>query len=339
MKKIYLSIVIVIALIYYVDAQKANKTTLVSMQDGEQLVYGENCFNLNLGGKDAVIFTSKSTGGKVQFFMYENGVKKGPYDEVKQELIKCNGSTYSKNCARFANSSDIGEVMEKYVVINQADGTASIKLDGKTYGPYIAVSHLFVTGDNKKFYAVVVNVSTMKTEFICSDGRMAVVNGGADGIYVSPDGNEAYLFQRGLINVEEIVRNGGDISKLNMGDFEKVLLLNINGKQFGPFDKLSSSEVWFCKTNNSLIYRVGNDVYLNGMKSLTLQDTPDPCTFWLSNDSKKNAVVNYDKIVFSDGESYPYPLEVETVISNGKTYLIWASLENGTNLVLYKKEF
>lgn len=339
MKKICLAIFVALVFIYYAGAQKANKTTLLTMQDGEQLVYGENCFNLNAGGKNAVIFTSKSAGGKVQFFMYENGVKKGPYDEVKQDLIKCNGSTYSKNCARQGNSADMDDVMEKYVAINQADGKASIKLDGKTYGPYLAVSHLFVTADNKKFYAVVVNASNMKTEFVCSDGRVVVVNGGADGIYVSPDGNEAYLFQRGLINIEEIIRNGGDISKINMGDLEKVLLLNINGKQFGPFDKLSNSEVWYCKTNNGLIYRVENEIYLNGVKFTTLKETPDPCTFWLSNDGKKNAVVNYDKIVFSDGESFPYPLEVEHVIVNGKTYLIWAALENGTNLVLYKKEF
>jgi hypothetical protein len=77
---------------------------------------------------------------------------------------------------------------------------------------------------------------------------------------------------------------------------------------------------------------------MNGNKFITLNENPDPCNLWISKDSKRYAVVSYDKILFNDGESYPYPLEIEYISENGKVYLSWVALENKINLILYKKE-
>jgi hypothetical protein len=338
MRKIILIMIVCAGSIAMIQAQKASKTTILTLQTGEQLIYGENCFNIGSGGKNTLVFTSMSTGGKIQYFLYENGLKKGPFTEIKPDMVKCGGSTYTKNCARQPHSGDFSDQTDKYVTINQADGRATINLNGKTYGPYFSINHLVVSADKKKFYAIIMDPMTMKSDFICSDGRTVPLGGSGDGIYVSPDGNEAYVFQKGTINLEELMKSGGDMSKINIDDMNKVFLVSITGKKLGPFENLNSGETWFCRTNNGLLYRMGYDVYLNGSKLYTLSDTPDPCTFWLSSDSKRYAVVSYDKLLFSNGESYPYPLEVELIIENGKMYLSWVALENGTNLVLFKKE-
>ncbi len=340
MKKVLLFIFIICNVVLNAKPQNAVKTTLLTLPSGEQLVYGENCFNVSTGGKNSLIFTSKSVGGKLQFFAYENGVKKGPFDQIKEEMVKCSGSgLYDKSCARQANSGDMSNIFEKYITINQNDGKATINFNSKTYGPYYAVSNLIITNDNKKFYAIVMNAATMKSEFICSDGKTVAVEGSADAIYLSPDGNEAYMFQKGMIKMEDLINSGGDISKINMNDLEKVFIISISGKKLGPFDKYQIGDFWYCKSNNNLIYRNGYDVYVCNVKLVTLKENPDPCTFWLSNDNKKYGVVSYDKIIFNDGESFAYPLEVNYIMENGKTYLTWVALENETNLVLYKKEF
>jgi len=322
-----------------VKGQKASKIMLLSLDKGEQLVYGENCFDLLSGGKNTLIFSSKKNNGKIEFFSYEKGVKNGPYSAIKLEMVKCSGSFYTKNCARQPGSYDMDEVRDKYFTVNESDGKSTIKFKGKSYGPYYGVSHFCVTQDNSRFYAIVVTGTDMKTEFISSDGKILPVESSVDGIFVSPDGNEAYAFQKGLVKIEDLMNSGGDLSKINMNDFDKVVLININGKKLGPYDKMSNGDFWYCKSNNHLLYRTGNDIYIDGKKFITLKETPDPCTFWLSKDSKNYAIVSYDNIYFSDGETYSYPLELEYVTQNGKTYLWWVALENETNLVLYKKEF
>lgn len=346
MKKLF-TLALIIVFCGQLSAQsKATKKTIATLQNGENIVYGENCFKLKGANQKTVFVTSKSDNGNTKYFVYTNGVKKGPISQLTKDIYDCdnNGVFVEKNCASYASQEIPYDDFNKYVVIDQNTGQASIKFNNKSYGPYTTVSQFELSADKKKFYAVVMPMGTMKTMFISSDNKSLEYAGNAEKILVSPDGSDAWIFVRGTLSLESF--QNGETIQINENTFKEmnnVYLINIGGKKLGPFENkdgngLSTYDVWYCKTNNNLLYKMKDDIYMNGVKFKTIPNFEGICYFWLSPDGKRIVTSNYEKITFEDGESFKAPLEIDYIIENGKTYLIWVSLENETNMVQYKKE-
>ena len=84
---------------------------------------------------------------------------------------------------------------------------------------------------------------------------------------------------------------------------------------------------------------IGNKLYVDGT---LLKDFGDfyinPCDIWLSEDGRRYAVRSYDKLVFSDGNEYSFPLKVIWEKKNGVIHLSWVSFENERDIVLYSRD-
>lgn len=335
MRILFFSMLLVLA-INMSAQQKATKKTLLTLQNGEAILYGENCFQVKSGGNNSNVATVINVGGKPQFYIYENGVKKGPFKEITPAMINCGNRNYY-SCANYNNNEN--EDLAQNYIEHTSDGQVYIKFGGKQIGPYLQIQPFMLTANKKNFFAVVMT-EDMKMKFISGDGKNVEIVGSPVSLLVSPDGNDAHLVIKGTLNLQDLTSGKIDPMKMDYTMMNDVYFLNINGKKSGPFKEqsLSTNYIWYCKTNNRLLYYTDGAIYLDGKKFLVHDDDP-VCNVWIAADGKTYAIKNYEKIVFSDGESYAFPVEVDCITENGKTYLVWAALENDINLVLYKKEF
>ena len=86
---------------------------------------------------------------------------------------------------------------------------------------------------------------------------------------------------------------------------------------------------------------IDNALYINGLKikQFSTDNTSlNMCNIWISLDGKRYAVLSYKEILFSDGSSYPAPVNLDIEKKDGKTFLKWIALENEKDLVSYSKE-
>jgi hypothetical protein len=114
-----------------------------------------------------------------------------------------------------------------------------------------------------------------------------------------------------------------------------------DGKKLGPYpkDAFFTDNPAFCITaGENWMMTVENKLYVNGtlLANLGSENVPNN-TIWLSPDGKRFVIIAYDKISFSDGSSYAFPILVKKSLKEGKILLTWVSLENGKDIVLYSK--
>ncbi|MEY8593964.1 hypothetical protein AALK14_21225 [Butyricimonas hominis] len=116
--------------------------------------------------------------------------------------------------------------------------------------------------------------------------------------------------------------------------FEKYIY-TLDGKGYGPYAKdamicfsRSGGEHWAAMFNGTL--RIdGVEMQVPG----GIYPTSD--ILWISPDGQRFALKEYDKIAFSDGKEYPYPMHV--TYENGE--LIWLCMENKESIVRYSLDF
>ncbi len=327
-----------------------NRKVLLTLQQGEIIMYGESFLSLTIATGQVSITTKMDD----KFYIYKNGVKKGPFENLdEQEAPQTfNQENAESKCAVYQPQEN-PEAYESYLSVND-DGTYSITLNNKKYGPYGLISHLHVWPDKSGFFAITTD-QNMNAFLVTSEGLKVALKGDVEKIHVSPSGKK-YLF---AVNEREAV----DMSVLNK-DFSKMtqeeimkwakeqeqkannaptptsyVLLNGTTK-FGPFPQNSfySDNPAFTK-NGNWIMSVNNTLYINGVKVKEFTDLDiNTCQTYLSSDGKKYAIASYDKIYFSDGKTYPSPMETSAVEKDGKITLKWLSLENEKDLVLYSRD-
>jgi len=118
---------------------------------------------------------------------------------------------------------------------------------------------------------------------------------------------------------------------------DKKFLRTIDGRTFGPFKSdFGSLSFWYAASSNDLYYRIDDGVYRNGTL-LFKSGSFDSCQFYPSPDGKVYANADYERIVFSDGRSYPSPLGVVAMVRAGRTVFRWITLENGRKIVAYER--
>jgi hypothetical protein len=324
------------------------KKVLLSLQPGESLQTYESCINLSYTANQLYVVTRK--GDKM--YIYEGGQRKGPFDMDALKLKDC-GETRESNCAVF-NLHQQGEMSE--FITYTDEGKMSINFKGKIYGPYKMISDLKFSGDKNWFIALVFNEGKFS---VVSSGGVQLIEGSATYIRVSPIGKKYLVVCKDGEGVDPAILDM-DMSKMSeqqmvemaakmakkqesAGPPQAYLYTN-NGEKFGPFpaSEISENNPGFCITGGENWYMVlDNALYING--KLVKQYSSDEiyldiCKIWISADGKRYVIESYDKILFSDGSTYPTPVKVDIEKKEGKTYLKWLSLENEKDLVLYSKE-
>jgi hypothetical protein len=347
-KKLFQYIIWLFLIIPAIEAQEdVTRKVLLSLQPKEYIITNESCLNISSTDDQPYLVTWQDK----LLYVYENSVRKGPYKNTNEIKFRNCGEDKSAECSVF-NYPEQEEMMQLYVEVTDA-GAYNIKFKGQTYGPYTFVSGFHVSPDKSMFVAVAAN-QQMKFSLITSDGLQQNIDGTFERIIISPSGNQY------LVLVKET--EGIDMSALSKMSGEELMkymqeqaqkqqnagepLTQIYGTGGKLYGKYRSSDIYpnnpaYCQTGGDNWYMVfDNALYVNGhlLKQFDDNFSVQTCKVWLSADGKRYALVGYNEIIFSDGNSYPPPIQLKVEKSAGKTILKWIALENGKDLVSYSKE-
>jgi len=353
MKKPFPILLLLTALLYQPLISQTTPLTrkvLISLQPGEKIMYAESFLSLAISTEQVSLTTKMDD----KFFVYKNGVKKGPFDNLDEQEAptKADSEDMQSKCSIYQPQEN-NETNLSYLSAN-TDGSYTITLNNKKYGPYMLISHLHVWPDKSGFFAITMD-KNMNSFLVTSEGLNVALKGDAEKIQVSPTGKK-FLFavnEREAVDMSALTK---DYSKMTQEEIMKwakemeqkansapqamsYVLLNGTTK-FGPFplSTFYSDNPAFTK-NGNWIMSVNNTLYINGVKVKEFTDMDvNTCQTYLSPDGKKYALASYEKIYFSDGKTYPSPLEIIAGEKDGKITLKWLSLENEKDLVLYSRE-
>lgn len=330
MKNIGAFILFIIGVVTAINsyAQAPVKENLYTLKANESMVYGENCFFFSANGKDIFMVIKGDDG----YYTIDNGVRKGPFKEMNEKLIKPCKQT-EKGCAAYEPKGDSNEDITKYIMTND-DGTSSITFNGKTFGPFMAPQFFELSDDKTKFAAVVME-QDMSKKIIMSNGKTIKVDGMVSNIMFSPDGSLA-LFRVGF----DFQSPNLDPTKITMEQASTFSIMTSDGVKFGPYngEKVTDSDIWFSKsTGNHWFLRNGDDLLLDGKPFMKMPEYGSKCDLWFSNDCKRYAVSNYERVKFSDGSSIPYPIQTSIFYKDGKAYIRCITVENEKEINVYTK--
>lgn len=329
MKKFFnITLSIIILGVINAHSQVPQKENLYSLQSGESMVYGENCFNFSDNGKDIFIVIHGNDG----YYTINNGVRKGPFKEMNENLLKpCEQN--NNNCSAFDPNGSSDFSYDDYVKAND-DGTFSINFKGKNYGTFTVLQAFELSSDKNSFVASAVTPD-MSKELILSNGKTIKVDGLVSKIYFSPNGS-MFIAKVGFDYTAQNI----DPSKINMEQISSYTLLTSDGVKFGPFngEKVTESDVWFTQTTgNHWFLRNGDDLLLDGKTFMKMPENANRCDLWFSSDCKRYAVTSYEKVKFSDNTVVPYPMITTLYYKEGKAYLRMITLENDNEINVYTK--
>ena len=306
----------------------------------EEILRPESTIEISAEAADVILVLAKDGAKNPPFFVFRDGKKTGPYANVNDAMNAAyagrdRASGVRSDCAVYdpAAPPDVQPELG-----SAAGGKQVVQFKGKTFGPFMIVLKASVTPDGATAFYIAGDND--KSWFGCSDGRVVSFGGMPEDMKFSPDGKNGAVVVKGKLSLAEM----NDLSKLPpekmaaaMKDLDKSFLYTIDGRSFGPFDdNFGSSSFWYPKTSNDLYYRVRNDVLRNGAL-LFKADSFDRCNFYPSPDGKSYAMFTYESIVFSDGQSYPSPLDVVVFPRAGRTVFRWITLENEKKIVAYER--
>jgi Tol biopolymer transport system component len=235
------------------------------------------------------------------------------------------------------------------------DGTVTVKLNNKKFGPYQFISQMHTWPDKSGFVAIVMD-KEMKSRLVSSEGLNMDLNGDVEQLQFSPK-SKKFVFalkERDAVDMDLMKIDFSKMTQEEMMAFakkqeekaknapERKSYVYVNGTtKFGPYNLNSfySNNPGFIRNSDNWIMTIGNTLYINGSKTREFTDVDlNTCKIWLSGDAKRFVIVSYDKVVFSDGKTYNNPLEPSTTEKDGKLILKWLSLENEKDLVFYSRE-
>jgi hypothetical protein len=312
-----------------------------TLEADEEILRRESTIAISAEAADVILLLAKNEEQNPPYFVFHNGKKTGPYAKIGEAMRAAyegreNAVGKPHECASY----DPGEPPDDARPISDtaAGGNQVIKFKGKSFGPYVMIfmakgtpdgtTMFYTAGDNDKAW------------FGSSDGRVVSFGGIPGEFKFSPDGKSAAVLVEGKLSLADM----NNLSQLPpekiaavMQEQEKKFLYTIDGRNFGPFDSsFKPYSFWYAKSTNDLYYRVGDDVFRNGTFMFKAESF-DSCQFYPSPDGKTYALSNYERIIFSDGQSYPSPLDVVVLQRAGKTVFRWITLENERKLVIYER--
>lgn len=309
-----------------------DKQLIATLEEGESFVYGESCFTLT-STKTGIYFVTRK-GGK--FFIYEDGIKKGPFNTISEDMLKKCDSPVNPLCATFNPTDCLGDDPYSKFITSDENGSLSIKIKDKIMGPYLAVMQFSITCDASKFAALVM-AQDQTIHFIHSGGKDILIDGMPQWLLLSPDGDQAIAAFGKNIDPSKI-----DMNNINIADFTSFHIIDLNEKIYGPYNEQDySGNFWFSKTGGSHWYfSKEGQIFRDGNPWMKELSGYGPCELWISKDGSKTAVVDYGQGTLKETDKLwliQYPLEIKTFQEGNKTMIRWISLEGERNIVAYKK--
>lgn len=333
------------------------RRVVYSLEPGEMVMQGESFVGIATGEPEAgsdspdkarsdqcsfVLVLSVGAGETTKYFVFRDGKKTGPYDGLEPAMTVAYGAGKGP-CSRRTPCAVYkpGKPPEgARVEPAEVGGGTGIKFSGKSFGPYVLLYSTQVTPDGSRAYFTASNND--KAYFGCTDGRITGFGGIPGEFKLSPDGKKAAILVEGTLSLEGM-KNLTELPPEKMAeamkDSDKKFLYTIDGQKFGPFGgSFASYSFWYAAGTNDLYYRLDDDVYRNGAL-LFKSESFDSCGFYPSPDGRKYVLYDYDKISFSDGRSYPSPLDLAVYERGGRTVYEWLALENKKDFVVYERTF
>ena len=308
------------------------KKIIATLGPGETLANAENCFLLDKNPESMSFVTVTGSGSSKQYYCYgKDGKKTGPVQKPDESYwLECKDIDI-EDCIPNdePRQGDLGESIDW--------STGSVKFQGKSYGPYGQVMSFYLSDDGQSFYAVALS-GDMKIIFFDKNNRKIELNGMPEEIIISPDGQRAFARIKGTINPFD--PNAAQIMMNNPEEVNnpKINLYGIDGSKYGPYASGEFSDAWFIPPSKLVIYN-NHEISLDGKSLFKSEDYISPCDMWVSNNGKDYAWANYENLHFNDGTKLTAPIVIGYSESGGKGYLKWIALEEGKNLVFYKRPF
>lgn len=347
MKKLAIVLILIVVVIQgYGQSSTVTRKLLLSLQTGETILTAESNIALILVNNQVNITTMVDD----KFYVYKNGQRSGPFDSSKDldlnKSLAGNDNTDNQCAVYQTPTSEFDpELMEM-----TENGTFLIKLNGKKYGPFDMLKTFYIWPDKSGFVAIAMD-KTMKSSLVTSEGLKVALEGDVEKIQVSPTGKKFVFAVKERDPASQV-----DFTKMTQQQIidyslkqsqatpkELFSYVYVNGTtKLGPFplNAFYSDNPGFVKTGNAnWIMSIDNTLYINGVKIKQFTDIDvNICKTYVSSDGKRYAIVSYDKIYFSDGKTFPSPLETSATEKEGKITLKWISLENEKDLVFYSRD-
>jgi hypothetical protein len=323
------------------------RKVLFSIGKDEKPVFNESSITLSPIGTSVIVLTSDEEG---RIFVYENGKRKGPFNDVIGTGITRPEDSTEEYDPIFRKESDPD--YEKYIGYNDA-GQVTLKFGEKTFGPFQFILEFYSSNDKTAFSAIVMKDG--KPQIITWSGNKIEIDGQPGYNYISPSGkkmlvttvkenNEAGdLMKRDLSDMspEEITKLGKEIEAKKSTKPPEAYIYFQDGKKFGPYDpkKINAFNPAFSKTGEeNWLLTIDSKLFINGTLVKDLRNEHiSPANIWLTGDGKRFAILVYNRIEFSDGSVYRDPLKVRIAIKQNKITFWWLLFENEKDIVLYSK--
>jgi hypothetical protein len=333
---------------------EAQKTNIQTISKGENVLISESSSAIICSNGEVCVTVYSPT--QKSFYVYKNGTKTGPFTKNEVANFMCKSEYLNQNSVYvYDYDFDFNSAMSF-----DEQGKTLFKFNGKTYGPYQSLISFYFSENGKQFAAISVD-ENMKPTIVSSVCPDIAIEGNLNMLQFSPSGNSFIALTNVLSDLEAAMAE--KLSKLgsNMTDEEmmkvmqeittaqenaspeeseqKAYVYTSAGAKFGPYDanNLYGSNPAYCISGgDNWMMTIEGKIYINGV--LIKDISPDYVStgeLWISKDAKQYAIKKYDKIIFSNGKEYPYPI----FATYCNEMLVWFCLENETNLVKYTVKF
>ena len=295
----------------------STRKVLFQISNEERPVFNGSSLTISPIGNSVIVFTNDDEG---RFFVYENGNKRGPFYDVSASRVKLPEDDLQEFDPIFRRESDAD--FEKYIEYNP-DGLATLKVGGKTFGPFQSILEFYANSDKKIFCGIVMKDG--KPLLISHSGLTTELDGQPGFTHPDPTGNRLMV-----TTVKE---------KDNVAP--EAYIYFQDGKKFGPYNpvKINPNNPAFSKTGgDNWLLTMNSKLFINGIKVKDLiNEDISPANVWLSPDGKRFVIIVFNRIEFSDGTIIKDPLKFRISVQQNKITIWWLSIENETDIVLYSK--
>jgi hypothetical protein len=337
---------------------------LLTLKHGEELLYEESYLTLFDSKYGLQVCTIDQEG---RYYVYINNQRKGPFLKLQDATDLINYTGYDSNSG---NDPKNQAYNEKLITMDD-EGNVYITINRKRFGPYRSVQDLYVAANGIDYMAVVSKVDNMykypPDYLLISSSQPEIplrgepyelkvnqsVKNGVIATRVenseNTDMEEVYkqleriaelaeLMEAEEITLQQYINEISTIGSQAESNSHEYYVYADNNLVFGPYSiNYFSSQVPGYGVNSGDRWHMvaGGKLYISGKP---VSDSDDfILDFYWSKTGNNYAYRTYNSIIFSSGQSYPYPVEIKAVEENGKTVLKWLTFEDESRFVLYQK--
>jgi hypothetical protein len=305
------------------------------LRDGEKLLSGEAC--VEYSGGEKFMFITQLNG---KFYFHNGDQISGPFDKPPVDSLPCWTKKENQNRPSMATRNPKDKVdVSKYTVIDR-NGTVpfSLKIGGKTYGPYNMITQVAVSGDESRFYAFVMLLGSngeVDNYLVSHKGKMKLPGILSDWL-ISPDFGIC-----ALPAFEAQLKGPVDPGKIDPNS--PVYLLYDDGHKVGPIPEFYGTGDKIFTNSGKLLqlrYNERKTIFIDGKPGLTFPvDIPSFEGVLLNDALTAGAYFESGNLYFSDGGVIENEaIKPQIFKGDGKIYIRWMAIDDAGNIYDCKKE-